>query len=86
MNEYRYCVNTFSNGKPVQISGYVEAESEDYAILKLIDDGTVYRRGYEFLELALVFENPTAYEKLVIARMREEGMSDEEIERFLREI
>ena len=51
MNKYHYCVNTFKDGEPVQLNGDVEAESEEDAIRRLIDNGTVYSRGYEFLDL-----------------------------------
>lgn len=54
MNKYYYCVNTFQNNKPVQKQGYIEAESEEDAIQKLIDEGIVSPRGYEFLELYVV--------------------------------
>lgn len=51
MNKYHYCVNTFKDGEPVQLCGDIEAESEEAAIQKLIDNGTVCSRGYEFLDL-----------------------------------
>lgn len=51
MSEYHYCVNTFKDGEPVQLYGDIEAESEEDAIRRLIDDGTVYFYGYEFLSL-----------------------------------
>ena len=51
MNNYHYCVNTFKDNEPVQLYGDIEAENEEDAIQKLIDDGTVYPRAYEFLEL-----------------------------------
>lgn len=54
MDKYYYCVNTFKDNEPVQIHGYVEAKSEEEAIQKLIDDGIVYSRGYEFLVLHIV--------------------------------
>lgn len=46
---YYYYVNTFRGGKPVQIEGTVCADSKDEAIHKLIDEGVVYEKGYEFL-------------------------------------
>ena len=51
MSNYHYCVNTFKDNEPVQLYGDIEAENEEDAIQKLIDDGTVYPRAYEFLEL-----------------------------------
>ena len=51
MSKYHYCVNTFKEDEPVQLYGDVEAETEKDAIQKLIDNGTVDPRGYEFLEL-----------------------------------
>ena len=54
MDKYYYCVNTFQNSEPVQEKGYIEAESEEDAIRKLINEGIVYPRGYEFLELYVV--------------------------------
>lgn len=51
MNKYYYCVNTFKNNEPIQLHGYIEAKSENDAIQKLIDNVSVYPRGYEFLEL-----------------------------------
>ena len=51
---YYYCVNTFKNGEPVQLDGHIDAESEEDAIQKLIENGTVNSRGYEFLELEVV--------------------------------
>lgn len=51
MPKYHYCVNTFKDGEPVQLYGDIEAESEEDVIQRLIDDGIVYSRGYEFLEL-----------------------------------
>lgn len=51
MNKYYYCVNTFQNDEPVQIDGYVFAESEEEAVRKLIDDDVVDSHRYEFLEL-----------------------------------
>ena len=50
--KFYYCVNTVSkNDNPVQLNGYVEAVNEDAAIQKLIDDGVICPRSYEFLEL-----------------------------------
>ena len=63
MNKYYYYVNTFQNNKPVQKQGYIEAESEEDAIQKLIDEGIVSPRGYEFLELYVV-EN-TNFKRLI---------------------
>ena len=51
MNKYHYCVNTFKNEEPVQLYGNINAESEEDAIQKLIDNGIVCPNGYEFLEL-----------------------------------
>ena len=44
-------MNTFKDSEPVQLYGDIEAETEEDAIQRLIDNGTVYPRGYEFLEL-----------------------------------
>ena len=54
MNKYYYCVNTFKNDDPIQLEGYIDALSEEDAILKLIDNGIVYSHGYEFLDLYVV--------------------------------
>lgn len=53
MNKYCYCVNTFEGEelKAVQICGDICAETEEDAIRKLIENGTVDSGGYEFLEL-----------------------------------
>lgn len=51
MHGYYYCVNTFKNGEPVQLEGYVDAETELDAVRKLIKYGDVDPRGYEFLTL-----------------------------------
>lgn len=51
---YYYCVNTFKDDEPVQLNGYIDAKSEEDAIQKLIENGTVDSRGYEFLELEAV--------------------------------
>lgn len=51
MDRYHYCVNTFKDNEPVQLYGDIEAESEEDAIQKLIDNDTVDSRVYEFLEL-----------------------------------
>lgn len=52
MNKYEYCVNTFDkDGSPVQLLGDIEAENANEAIQKLIDNGIIDSRGYEFLEL-----------------------------------
>lgn len=53
MNKYYYCVNTFQNDKPVQIDGYVFAESEEGAIQALIDEEVINPSSYEFLELEI---------------------------------
>lgn len=51
-SKYYYCVNTVNkNESPVQLEGYVEAESEEEAIQNLIDKGVICPRSYEFLEL-----------------------------------
>lgn len=47
---YRYCVNTFRDEKPIQLSGDIEAEDANDAIQKLINDDIIDSR-YEFLEL-----------------------------------
>ena len=49
---YYYCVNTYYNGEPVQVCGYIMAKDEEDAIKKIlireaIEDGC----NYEFLEL-----------------------------------
>ena len=54
MYNYYYFANTWKDDEPIQIEGYVEAPSEDAAIQKLIDDGIVDSRGYEFLDLYVV--------------------------------
>lgn len=54
MDKYYYYVNTFQNNKPIQRQGYIEAESEEDAIQKLIDEGIVSPHGYEFLELYVI--------------------------------
>lgn len=46
---YYYCVNTFRDGKPLQVEGTVMADDETCAINKLIEEGVVYKDGYEFL-------------------------------------
>ena len=51
MDKYYYVVNTFKDDEPVQIQGCIEASSEEEAIQKLIDNGTVCANSYEFLEL-----------------------------------
>lgn len=52
---YYYVVNTFDECfRPVQRDGCIDAASEDNAIQKLILDGTVYEKGFEFLELKVV--------------------------------
>lgn len=52
MPQFYYVVNTFDkNFSPVQRKGYVEAVGEMKAIEKLIADGVVHERGYEFLRL-----------------------------------
>ena len=54
MNKYYYFANTWKDDEPIQVEGYVEAPNEDAAIYKLIDDGVVDSRGYEFLDLYVV--------------------------------
>lgn len=49
---YYYFVNTYCNGEPIQICGYIMAKDEEDAIKKIlireaIEDGC----GYEILEL-----------------------------------
>lgn len=51
MSKYYYCVNTFKNGEPIQIEGYIKAEDERDVIEELILDGDVDPHGYEFLDL-----------------------------------
>lgn len=51
MNKYYYCVNTFKNGEPVQIDGFIFADSANDAIQNLVDDEVIDSNGYEFLEL-----------------------------------
>ena len=51
MNTYSYCVNTFKEDKPVQLSGFIDADSEEDAIKNLIDSGMIDPLSYEFLEL-----------------------------------
>lgn len=51
MNKFYYCVNTFRNGEPVQLEGYVMADSEKDAIQELVDEEIIDLRSYEFLEL-----------------------------------
>ena len=53
MNKYCYCVNTFKGNEleAVQIYGDICAESEEDAVKKLLENGTVNSQGYEFLEL-----------------------------------
>lgn len=51
MNKYYYCVNTFKDSEPVQISGYIKAKYETDVIQKLIDNGTIDPYSYEFLTL-----------------------------------
>lgn len=52
MCRFHYVVNTFDeNFNPVQRKGHVEAVGEMKAIEKLIADGVVHERGYEFLRL-----------------------------------
>lgn len=46
---YYYCVNTFRDGRPLQVEGTVMADDEAEAIDKLIEEGVVYKDGYEFL-------------------------------------
>ena len=54
MAKYQYTVNTFmtANGlEPLQLSGTVEADSVDDVINKLVSEGIVYERGFEFLDI-----------------------------------
>ena len=51
MDKYYYVVNTFKDDEPIQAEGCIEASGEEDAIQKLIDDGVVDSRGYEFLAL-----------------------------------
>ena len=51
MSKYYYCVNTFKSDTPVQIEGFVKADSEEAAISKLIQEGVIDLRSYEFLDL-----------------------------------
>lgn len=51
MKKYYYCVNTGKDGEPVQLKGYIEANSKEDAIQKLVDNGTVDHGWYEFLDL-----------------------------------
>ena len=51
MNTYSYCVNTFKKDEPVQLSGFIDADNEEDAIQKLIANGTIDPKSYEFLEL-----------------------------------
>ena len=49
---FHYCVNTFQEGEPVQLSGLIVASDEWDVVRKLIqDDKTIYPKAYEFLEL-----------------------------------
>lgn len=56
MIKYYYCVNTFKDSEPVQISGYIKAKYETDVIQKLIDNGTIDPYSYEFLTLEEVKE------------------------------
>ena len=49
--EYYFFANTWKDGEPIQVEGYVEAWSEEDAIQKLIESGAVSTDGYEFLDL-----------------------------------
>lgn len=52
---YYYFVNTFDECfRPVQREGHIDATSEENAIQKLILDGVVYEKAFEFLELKVV--------------------------------
>lgn len=52
MKIYYYCVNTFDkNDNPVQLEGDIAAHSEEDAIKRLIDNGIICPRSYEFLKL-----------------------------------
>lgn len=57
MYRYYYFANTWDCNEPVQVEGYVEALSEEDAIYKLIDDGIIDPKGYEFLELRQMSAN-----------------------------
>lgn len=48
INKYYYCVNTFKNCNPIQLSDYVEANNEEEAIDKIVQ---LCEMGYEILEL-----------------------------------
>ena len=54
MDKYYYCVNTFRNDEPVQLEGFVFADSERDAVHELIDEEIIDSRSYEFLELYTV--------------------------------
>lgn len=59
MGKWAYVANTFQTTEkgglnPIQVSGFVFAESDEDAVQKLKDDGIIYPTGYEFLELKLV--------------------------------
>lgn len=51
MDKFYYCVNTFRNGEPVQLEGFVFADSERNVVQELIDEEIIDPYGYEFLEL-----------------------------------
>lgn len=57
MKRYRYVVNTFQGSEPVQRYGQVCAVDEWGAVNRLIEDGIVDPRGYEFLELKVETED-----------------------------
>jgi len=56
MKKYKYFVNTFLNEdnglNPVQLRGEIESDSKENAIIKLIENGVVCAKGYEFLDLS----------------------------------
>ena len=51
MKKYYYCVNTFIDNEPVQLDGHIDATSKEDVVQKLINDGVIDFRGYEFLKL-----------------------------------
>lgn len=56
MKTFYYTVNTFNNGVPIQPRWAIDAENEQDAIQKLIENKIIDRNGYEFLELCSVKE------------------------------
>ena len=55
MKSFEYTVNTFTKNatglEPVQLQGEISAKSKKDAIEKLINSGTIDKKGYEFLYL-----------------------------------